>query len=391
MLRQARLCLAVALAAAGASAQAARVYVLSSGFAPQDAALAAALAASGHNPFVGLEHQFFDGTVSLAGFDVVFLQANHNWVSSDMPQSGQTRIALFVDGGGGLVTAEWTMWAVASLGKFIDLAPLMSSQYTSAFNQNPVHQFAVHTPEPTVNAGLPPAFIVPGDVIGGTETEPPGVVAGAMRFYDSAGQDWHVGVSGRDFGAGRVAQFSQTVGQNFLADPAGARLVGNVVDWVSQGARGTQSWPDTLTVRYGALEAGGVESLALVDGQSVRICRFFVPNQIVAPVTIELEGTTPVAVPSQIRFRTFARMTTAGLFSQTLDLYDWTIGGFSSSASVTETIGTSPKWTVVGSPLPNLFVAAGRIRARVQIYRTGPNAAGRWCLSVDQASWLVSG
>ena len=83
-----------------------RVLVLSSGDATLDARVATVLQAQGHFPTIGPAYTLFanEGN-ALAGFDVVYLQANANWQAGNMPAAGQNAINTFVQSGGGLLTS----------------------------------------------------------------------------------------------------------------------------------------------------------------------------------------------------------------------------------------------------------------------------------------------
>src|SRR4030095_16085494 len=70
----------------------------------------------GHAVTVGVPFTQFDGTVSLDAYDAIYLQANANWSSGDMPVPGQRQLINWVNCGGGLVTVEWTTWKIGSGG-----------------------------------------------------------------------------------------------------------------------------------------------------------------------------------------------------------------------------------------------------------------------------------
>jgi hypothetical protein len=381
--------LPAALLLAG-SALAARVYVMSSGFVDHDNTVVASLTAAGHVPVVGVEYWQFDGSVSLAGYDAVFLQANYNWTSGDMPIQGQNQLLSYISAGGGMVTSEWTLWK-AAVGSYQDLAAAFSSTPTSSFNGDSEHTLQQFDADPTINSGLPMVFNVDGDNVAGGETNVDGTPSGAKVFYLSVRNGLFIGLSGRDVGSGRVAQFSQTVGERFMNHPFGFRLLGNTVEWVSRGAGTVQVNPASFTVRLGRVDAGNVGALADLDGAVLRVCKFIVPNQQVAPITVELDGTSSIANPSQMSFRTYGRMSASGLFSQTLDLYDWNLGSFSTTAATTSNIGTTFRFASVSADAPvGRFVSgSNQVRARYRIRQTGPAGTPFWCFDLDQAIWLV--
>lgn len=380
----------LAAVAAASFSSAARVYITSSGYQPQDDAVVASMQALGHTTTVGVPFYQFDGTQSLANVDVFYLQTNWNWGFGDMPAAGQQQIVNFVNAGGGLVTSEWLLW-LRSVGRFIDLSVLFSSTPTSGYNGYPAHDFAQVTANPTINAGLPASFQVAGDSFAGTETNVQSAEPGGVVFYSSTAAGPFIGLTGRDYGLGRVAQFSQTVGENFLNDPNGFKLVGNVVEWVSQGAGTVQVQPDSFTLRLGRIDAGNLASLQNIDGNVMRICRFLVPNALSSPVTVEVEGTSPTLTPTLIRFRTYGRMANTGAFGETLDLYDWSLGAFSTTAVNTSAIGTNNRIVVVSgdAPVGRFVNAQGKVRGRFRVRQTGPTSTAAWCFEADQAVFIV--
>lgn len=92
------------------SANAANVYVMSSGNPAHDDTVHASPAAAGHTSMIGLEYWEFDRTVPISTYDDVFLQANYNWTSGVMPLAGQQQLVAYVSAGGGLFTSEWVRW-----------------------------------------------------------------------------------------------------------------------------------------------------------------------------------------------------------------------------------------------------------------------------------------
>src|SRR5437016_5146878 len=102
----------------------ANVYVMSSGDPATDSAAVTALTSRGHTATVGVAYWQFDGSQSLAGFQTVYMQANANWTSPDMPAAGQGTLAAWVTDGGRLVTSEWVLWKAAIQGNYVQLAPM---------------------------------------------------------------------------------------------------------------------------------------------------------------------------------------------------------------------------------------------------------------------------
>lgn len=377
--------------ALAACASAGNIYVMSSGNVSHDDSVRASLASAGHTSVIGVEFTQFDGTVPLTGYDAVFLQANYNWATGVMPLAGEQQLVAYVNGGGGLVTSEWVLWLTGTGGHFQTLKTIFPSVATTSYNGDIQHTFSRVDSDPTINSGLPNTFDIDGDNVAGGETNVAGVAPGAKLFYQSTRNGSFVGLSGLDFGAGRVAQFSETVSERFMADPEGFRLLGNVMEWVSHGAGTIQVNPDTITLRLGRVDIGGIGQISDIDGLVYRVCKFIVPNQQVAPITVEISGTCPISNPSQMQFRTYGRMNTTGLFSETLDMYDWSLNNFSPTAVTVTNISNAYKAAGVGAnaPISRFINASGRVTGRYRIRQTGPSGAAVWCFELDQAVWLV--
>ncbi len=74
------ICLILGLASL---AEAGKVYLLSGADSVQDTAIKAALEGFGHQVTIGVEHQNFDGSQSLSGYDVVIFLDSNNFGPTD--------------------------------------------------------------------------------------------------------------------------------------------------------------------------------------------------------------------------------------------------------------------------------------------------------------------
>jgi hypothetical protein len=212
-------------------AQAASVYVLSSGNAGIDNTVKTRLEGFGHTVVIGVQYFQFDGTQDLTGIDTVYLQANANWSAGDIPLAGQTALVNYVGGGGGLVTCEWVVWKAAIGGLQIletalPAAPASGYRYTSPVT------YTQATPDPILNAGVPPVLTFPVDSYAGTEVilNPR---AGAIAYYSSDYPGGSQGVVGWTYGGGRALCFSTTNGPTQLSDPAYGQLFSNAMTWAA--------------------------------------------------------------------------------------------------------------------------------------------------------------
>ncbi|MEX2218368.1 MAG: GC-type dockerin domain-anchored protein [Phycisphaerales bacterium] len=208
------------------AAHAANIYMLSSTDGPTDAAAASALTALGHSVTVGVPYTLFDGTVSLAGFDTVYLQANFNWTGGPMSPSGQAQIVDFVQNGGRLVTSEWAGYYSAS--NFSTLGAVMPIVQTFTYGSFLSTAFDQVTPDPQVTAGVPVTFSVTLTSYTGTELHT-AAKPGATVYYTTQNSPGAVALAGWAQGSGVVFSFTSTCGPDQVGDPNFARLFANVM------------------------------------------------------------------------------------------------------------------------------------------------------------------
>lgn len=153
-----------------------------------------------------------------------------------------------------------------------------------------------------------------------------------------------------------------------------------------------KAFPEVFTVVFGQVANGGRRSLYYTDGDALRMCRFLVPNQQVAPITFTIEGTSVYDTLSSLGLVVNSRMATAGLFSQTLDLFDWSTNSYSTTDVRTDAITTSyvaRTQTATGN-VGRYLGPDHQVRGRIQIRQTGPTANPNWCAEFDEANFTVA-
>jgi len=213
-------------------AKADSVLLLSTSNPAEDNAVVNLLTADGHTVTIGPDYGNFTGG-SLSGYSSVILLQNNSFAGGNIPSPGQTALVNYVNGGGGLLTGEWTVWGNANEGINAVLAPVLPVIPSTAFNSNSPITYTQTTANSILNNGLPSSFTFTADNNFGTETyfQPK---TGATVYYgsDFGGSPPGDGVIGWNYGLGRVLSLSTLAGLNELADPSYGRLFSNAVYFV---------------------------------------------------------------------------------------------------------------------------------------------------------------
>lgn len=148
--------------------------------------------------------------------------------------------------------------------------------------------------------------------------------------------------------------------------------------------------PTSFSLVFGRQDAGNLTSLAAVDGDSLRVCRFIVPNATVPPVRVQVDSTVGLSQLETLVFTLHSRMVHAGAFALELELFDFASGQYRDLASIS--LGTAfVSRSVAGGGTVNDFLGAGgALRARYSVRSVGPTAVAAWCHEADQAKWVAA-
>jgi hypothetical protein len=151
--------------------------------------------------------------------------------------------------------------------------------------------------------------------------------------------------------------------------------------------------PSVFSVKLGRLDAGNLNSLFSIDGNALRVCRFFVPNATTPPVNVEVESTAPSTSASAMNFNIHSRVANSGSFSQDVQLFDWVSNDWSTTARRVDPINTTYTTRTLTAPSPvTRYIRSSdrRVLARWRIAVTGPVSVPIWCQDTDFVNWEVT-
>ncbi len=150
--------------------------------------------------------------------------------------------------------------------------------------------------------------------------------------------------------------------------------------------------PSSFTVSLGRKDAGDVVSLRSTDGNVLRVCKFIVPNSVVPPINVTVDGTSSVTSAATLQWLFASRMQHAGAFSQTLEFWNWQASTWDTTDRRTDSVTTTlveRSLAGTGSLARLLDPATGNLRCRYTVKSTGPTAVSAWCHETDRAPWLL--
>ncbi|MBS1713378.1 MAG: hypothetical protein JST30_03490 [Armatimonadetes bacterium] len=151
--------------------------------------------------------------------------------------------------------------------------------------------------------------------------------------------------------------------------------------------------PTTATVNLGKVSSGSVANLAVEDGQALKVCKFVVPNQNASPVTVTLDATAPLTSCSALKLRARTKMTNSGVYTQTLELWNWNTSNWDTTDVRTDAMTTNyttRDLVATGSLSRLLRPSDGALRSRYRVKQTGPSSTLLWCHENDLTVWHLT-
>jgi hypothetical protein len=152
--------------------------------------------------------------------------------------------------------------------------------------------------------------------------------------------------------------------------------------------------PDELVEEFGIHKAGTLASFATVDGDRWE-------TEDIAPVfpggpscRVRVAGTSPTATPSSLKVKVVINTSglPAGNIPQTIQVFNWTTGLWTTIDSRPATAGDSTIEITLGGTLSN-YVQPGTRKMRVGMHMVDPaNLFGvGWRIRINQVQWTVGG
>lgn len=147
--------------------------------------------------------------------------------------------------------------------------------------------------------------------------------------------------------------------------------------------------PDSFSMFRGFLTSGGLSDLFESDDQKLLVRAGLTLFAGESPLQVIVTGTSPVAVPSELRFTLEASVSTPGLM-QTLFMFNYVTGLYE---EVDFWAGTPSDLIVevVVSTNPERFVQAGtgEMKAKISYTQVGLTLQWPWSARLDQTIWRV--
>jgi hypothetical protein len=245
-----------------------RVLVLADTDTPGTAALVAALTAAGNQVTERTPPEFeWDGlTPSPNAFDCI-VHLDGTTFAQPLPQATQVILNNWVHAGGGFIAAQWDGFELEQ-GQQISMPDIILQSYGGTIDDNCADCDITYTPEPgqeshPVLAGLPSPFIFRAE---GHDAGPQVAFAVQPSVVLMRAPSGGPGVVAREFGSGRVVQFSfapNSIDGSSLTNPDIQKLYANAVAWAARSPQ------DSVVARAGSditVEATGPLTSVVLDG-----------------------------------------------------------------------------------------------------------------------------
>ncbi|MCC6403804.1 MAG: hypothetical protein IT207_07320 [Fimbriimonadaceae bacterium] len=153
----------------------------------------------------------------------------------------------------------------------------------------------------------------------------------------------------------------------------------------------TEIAPTSFRTIYGRLDSGWHGSLAEIDLDVLRHCRFLVPNSTALPIEIEVTGQTSIAVPTRVKARLLGRVLNLGGYRHAVLQYNFSSGAYEDYAlgNATTEFSSVVSDSILSGNHAAKVSQSGELRARYRLWKVNPSAVARYCYEADQFIWFV--
>jgi subtilisin family serine protease len=156
-----------------------------------------------------------------------------------------------------------------------------------------------------------------------------------------------------------------------------------------QAGAATNVPPTSYTLQRGLPISGGLANMITSDDTRMVARNGLIAASSESPITIQIDGVSPVATASDLKLKLEAQTSTTSL-KQTLDMWDWQASTWVTLDQRTAT--TSDQTVTVTTTSPNRFIQPGTrvLRARVRYKVFAPLLSSIWQGRIDQIQWQVT-
>lgn len=148
---------------------------------------------------------------------------------------------------------------------------------------------------------------------------------------------------------------------------------------------------EAVTVNLGYIVQGDLFSLTRVDGDVLRIGRFFVPNVTLPPVQVTVAAHEPYPALSSIRLAVTSRVSVAGAFTQDLEMFNFQTNTWDQVDVRHDSIGRTMNSVELNSTgsVGRFRRSDGLLRARYSVRAVGFVASQSWAVDHDKVQWII--
>ena len=148
--------------------------------------------------------------------------------------------------------------------------------------------------------------------------------------------------------------------------------------------------PDSFTIIRGFLNGGGLSDLVVSDDQKLDVRAGLTLFLGEPPLQVVVTGTSPVEVPSELRFKYEASVNTPGL-TQSIQLFNYVTSSYEEvDLSVPGAMDSVVDVVVTTNPERFVQVGTREMTAKVVYQRVGFTLLWPWSARLDQAVWTIA-